>query len=160
MPERKRHGKTQPGAWREISSAAQAEAFVRQVAGFHDSCVKELHYLSGAYVNADLAMHPVNESRRLRMVMQQQNGALPAYEMEFSRLLWLKLAPSDEAYTCEILDASLFFQEGQIYWCDCGGLGVEDLTAYSGTVICAEALRWRPLAGALGSAPQYTSSKD
>ena len=35
------------------------------VYGFHDSCLKELKYISGAYVNEKLSMIPVNKQKNI-----------------------------------------------------------------------------------------------
>ncbi len=32
--------------------------------GFHDSCIKEMRYISGAYVSEDLSMLPINKKEK------------------------------------------------------------------------------------------------
>lgn len=53
------------------------------VCGFHDSCLKELKYISGAYVNDELSMLPVNNQRVLSMIIQRQFKNPSVVEMQF-----------------------------------------------------------------------------
>ena len=141
--------------WHEIKNQVEADAFMEHVEDFHDCCIKELSYISGAYVEDDLSMYPVNEQRVLRVVFQRQFAAPSMIEMAFARLRYLKLAPNDMTYTCEILDATLLVRAGRVYWCDCGGITAEGMLTYDGTVICAEKVCWRPIEGHMGEAPFY-----
>lgn len=131
--------------WNEIQNETELKRFLDRMQQFHDSCLKELRYTSGAYVDERLSMHPLNDVRTLTVVIQRQFRDPTTIEMEFRGLRFLRLRPVDEAYTCEILDASMFLHEGCIYWCDCGGVSEADVGQYDGTVICADSLRWRPL---------------
>ena len=129
--------------WNEIANDEDLSRFLDAMYGFHDSCLKEMKYISGAYINEDLSMFPVNEKRILSMIIQRQFEDPSVVEMQFAGLKYLKLAPNDENYTCEILDATMILKEDRIYWCDCGGLSEKDIENYPGTVICASKLRWR-----------------
>ena len=40
--------------WNEIRSEQDIRDFMDKVYAFHDSCIKEMHYVSGASVDADL----------------------------------------------------------------------------------------------------------
>ena len=75
--------------WNEITDENSLKEFMERVSFFHDSCIKEMHYLSGAYVN------------------------------EFQGLKYLKLFPADERYSCEILDSNIILKEDCIIWSDC-----------------------------------------
>jgi len=141
--------------WYEISSVKEVNDFMEKINFFHDSCIKELKYSSGAYVNDKYEMYPVNDRRILNVVFQCQREGNGMFEMEFQGLRYLKLLPLDEMYTCEILDATMFIQKGLIYWYDCGGLSEEDLNDYTGTVICASKLRWRPIFNRMGDQEFY-----
>ena len=129
--------------WNEIANEKDLNSFMDTVCGFHDSCLKELKYISGAYVNEELSMLPINNQRVLSMFIQRQFKNPSVVEMQFVGLKYLKLFPNDENYTCEILDATMILKEDCIYWCDCGGLSVKDIESYAGTAICASKLRWR-----------------
>lgn len=136
--------------WTEILTENALKEFMERVAFFHDSCIKELKYLSGAYVEENLSMYPVNDRRVLSIVIQRQYEENSMIEMEFEGLKYLKLSPMDNGYTCEILDATIILKEDRIYWCDCGGLSEADLDDYEGTIVCASKLRWRPITGCMG----------
>lgn len=143
--------------WNTISSENELSAFLETVCYFHDSCLKEMKYISGAYVTEKLSMLPENNRRALSVVIQRQFGDIPMIEMEFEGLKYLKLFPVDERYTCEILDATMIMKEGYIYWCDWGGLSETDIGSYDGTVICAAKLRWRAISGHMGQEEFYRS---
>lgn len=131
--------------WNEIRTEEDVIRFMEDTNSLHDSCVKEMHYVSGAYVDQALSMYPVNDCRTLSVTIQRQSSRMPNLELEFSGLKYIKLVPVPPDYTCEILDASLFIENGDIYWGDCGGLSTQNLNHYGGTVICAAQLRWRAL---------------
>lgn len=142
--------------WHEIRDNQDAKTLMAAVGGFHDSCVKEIHYISGACVLGDLGMWPLNSRRSLRVLIQRQFEENSVVELEFLGLKYLHLRPVTEDYTCELLDATLVWKNGDIYWCDCG-VPEEKLTDYDGTLICAAGLRWRPIDHGLGQEDFYTA---
>jgi len=42
--------------WNEITSQDDLNVLMNQFGGFHDSCIKELKYVSGAFVYKNLSM--------------------------------------------------------------------------------------------------------
>lgn len=145
--------------WMEISDENFLKNFMESVDFFHDSCIKELKYISGAYVDEELSMYPINDRRVLNVIIQRQYEKNPMIEMEFSGLKYLKLFPVDEGYTCEISDSTMILKEGCIYWCDCGGLLEANLRDYAGTLICASKFRWRPIDKCMGKKEFFISVK-
>lgn len=143
--------------WNEISNDHDLRSFMEKVFFFHDSCIKEMKYLSGAYVNEELEMYPVNDRRILKVIIQRQFKNISMIEMEFEGLKYLKLLPCDDQYTCEILDSTMILKDNCIYWCDCGGLSEADLDNYSGTMICASKFRWRSIDSYMGKEEFYLS---
>ena len=131
--------------WNEIKSEQALSEFAELTNHFHDSCIKELRYISGAYVDSDLWMHPLNDQRLLRMVIQCQSKKHPVIEMEFGGLKYLKLSPVCMDYTCEITDTTMFMKSHCVYWCDSGGLTEHDFEDGCSTIVCSEKLRWRLL---------------
>lgn len=140
-----------------IKNQAEADAFMELIWSFHDSCIKEMSYVSGAFVDDNLAMYPINDQRSLRIILQRQFEDLSVIEIMFSGLKLLRL-PVTEVNTCEILDATLLIQDGLVYWCDCGGITVESMLTYDGTMICAENICWRSVVGHLGEKLFYLPS--
>lgn len=146
--------------WKIISTNDDIMQFMEKVCYFHDSCIKEISYLSGAYVSDDLSMYPLNNLRVLRVIIQRQYENDSMIEMEFHGLKVLKLFPTDESHTCEILDSTMIMKDGDFYWCDCGSLSESDLNDYTGTLICASKLRWRSIEDHMGKKEFYHSDVD
>lgn len=143
--------------WNEISNEKDLYSFMDNMYGFHDSCLKEIKYISGAYVNEKLGMYALNDQRVLSVIIQRQFEDPSAVEMQFAGLKYLKLFPCDDDYTCEILDATMILKEDCVYWCDCGGLSEEDIESYTGTVICASKVRWRAVDEYIGPNEIYVT---
>jgi len=145
--------------WNSIDNEAKLENFMNAVYHFHDSCIKEIKYVSGAHIDESLAMHPINDRRTLNIIIQRQYDDYPVIELEFSGLKRLKLVPVSENYTCEILGATMMYKDELFYWYDCDVLSDEELANYEGTVVCASGFRWRPLDGCCNSRILYTLKK-
>lgn len=143
--------------WHDICSEQDIADLMELVYDFHDSCIKEVKYVSGAYVNHDLDMHPVNDLRILKMIIQRQFNNPSVIEFEFSGLKYFHLMPYDERYTCEIQDVTMLWKDDCVFWCDCGGLTEGELERFSGTVVCAEKARWRAVNEYLGEKEVYKS---
>jgi len=142
--------------WNEITNETELKEFWDIHYGFHDSCLKEFKYISGAYAN-EKAMYPINDFRILKVIFQGAFKNSDVVEMEFIGLKRLTIYPTDENFTCEILDATMILKDDCIYWCDRGGLTEEDLEDYGGTVICASKVRWRAADEYLGPDEVYKS---
>lgn len=54
-----------------------------RMGSFHDSCLKEMKYISGAYVDEELSMLPVNSKRMLSVIIQRQFENPSAIELQF-----------------------------------------------------------------------------
>lgn len=143
--------------WNDIRSEHDINDLMEMACDFHDSCIKEVKYVSGAYVAHDLGMHPVNDLRILKMIIQRQFDNPSVIEFEFSGLRYFRLNPCDEGYTCEIQDATMLWKDDCVFWCDCGGLSKTELERHSGTMVCAEKVRWRAVNEYLGAKEVYKS---
>ena len=77
--------------WNEILNEQALAEFAARMGRFHDGCVKELRYVSGAYVAENLNMYPLNDRRMLRMVIQCQSREHPVVELEFAGLKTLSV---------------------------------------------------------------------
>jgi len=128
--------------WNRIETEEDLAAFVETLGGFHDACINEISYVSGAYVNANLSMKPINDIRTVDILVQRQYRNLTAIVMRFAGLDTLHLAPYDERYTCEILSASMFWADGLIYWADEDGQTSGTIEKYEGTWLCAKEMQW------------------
>ena len=144
--------------WKIISTNDEILMFMKKICYFHDSCIKEISYISGAYVDENLSMYPLNNRRVLRVAIQRQSEKDSMIEMEFQGLKHLALNPFDENYTCEILGSTMIIKDGDIYWCDSGNLSEADLDDYTGTLICASELKWRSVKNHMGKKEFYCST--
>ena len=112
---------------------------MEQVSGFHDSVLKELNYISGAYVNNDKSMYPMADLRKVTMCFESQ--WCQSIEMIFEGVTALNLRPSGDNYDSIIFDASLYLKDASIFFSDCYLEQIDK--PYEGTWITAYSLRWR-----------------
>lgn len=130
--------------WNYIKTNEDIEKLMKTFGGFHDSCIKEISYISGAYVNEDLSIQPSNNKREVKVLFERQLSNPTSIEMVFEKVSKLNLAPIDERYDCVILDSFMEFVENKIYWADCSDLDIHDIREYDDyTWICAESVKWR-----------------
>jgi hypothetical protein len=131
--------------WHEINTNEELQRFMELMCNFHDSCLKEFKYVSGAFVDKNLAMYPTNDKRILKVIIQRQFEPMSNIEVEFIGLKYLKFFPTSEKYTCEIFEATMEIKDDYIYWYDCNKLSESELDDYQGTLICASRVRWREI---------------
>lgn len=141
--------------WNELQNENDIRQFMERFCYLHDSCIKEMYYVSGANVDHELWMHPLNDRRILRIVIQRQFEDAPVIELEFEGMNYMKLFPADENYTCEIFESTLFIKDGLIYWADNTGVPKDRLESYEKTIVCAAKMRWRALENCLGEQAFY-----
>ena len=147
------------GMWNEIISQDDLNNFMRLFGGFHDSCLKELKYTSGAYVEKNLLMHPFNKERVLKVIFQRQYENPSVVEIEFTGLLRMNLYLEDsDNYTCEITGATMILGDNCIYWCDCDGLSESDFSNYQGALILSSGVKWRTVDEYIGQGEVYVAS--
>ena len=68
--------------WNEVKNSNDITEVMERLAYFHDSCLKELKYVSGAYIEGN-AMQPLNEKRMLSIIIHCGVADIDAIEMEF-----------------------------------------------------------------------------
>lgn len=105
-------------------------------------------------------MNPINNVRVLKVIIQQQQEDNQVIELEFAGLKFLNLYPFDENYTCEIIDSTMLFKDGYIYWCDQKSLPDSVSDNFEGTIICSSKVRWRRIENNMGSEEYYCSKND
>lgn len=139
----------------EMREQSDIELLMKRFNYFHDSCIKELKYCSGGYVDEDGSMYPFNSSRCVEMICQSQNAVIRVIEIKFEGVHQLNLVPRDENYDCVIHGASLKKMDELYYWSEWENLNAEDLERGGGTWISAETVSWRSLNNAFGSKKIY-----
>ncbi|MDC0801654.1 hypothetical protein POG14_05610 [Clostridium paraputrificum] len=98
-----------------IKNNKDIEKLMEKYNYFHDSCISEISYESGTYVNEDLSMQPINDKRILKVVFQRQ-GNPRNLEIKFNKLVRLNLFPESEDYDSIIFGATMEIKDGNIYW--------------------------------------------
>ena len=144
--------------WIELKSQEDINSFMDSINNFHDSCLKEIKYTSGAYVTENLSMQPFSNQRMLSMVVQRQFSNPKVIELEFGELSYLKLVPieyGELGFIGDISSVTMLFKDGYIYWCDDGTLTENDIDDYQGIVVCAKSVRWREADEYIGSEEVY-----
>ena len=117
---------------------------------FSNSCMKEMKYVSGAYVEEDLGMYPVNDRRILNVIIQRQYEENSMIEIKIRNEIFAAKTCSGKV-DGEIHMQAMILKEDRVYWCDCWGFTEETIKEYTGTVICAEKVRWRSVEGHMGN---------
>ncbi|MBR7081811.1 MAG: hypothetical protein IKI49_03790 [Oscillospiraceae bacterium] len=128
--------------WHNMNNFDDVSDFMNSVDNFHDSCIKELIYVSGSYVLPDLSMHALNDMRKLRVIIQRQFATMTTIEIEFSGLIKLILQPADPTrFTSELLGIYMQYSEEGFVFSDID-LSKTDIKN-NGIYICALSARWR-----------------
>ncbi len=127
---------------------------------FHDSCIKEMHYLSGGWVDQNLVMYPFNDLRSVSIIFQRQGAPNSVIELVFMGINKLNLEPRNEEYDCIIYGASLKIANDIIYWSEYDDFDENDLVNECGTWISARQVMWRELPDALGNQTIFINSTE
>lgn len=99
-----------------------------------------MEYSSGAYVNKDGSMYPINSSRILTMQMHQQGSPAKVLQLRFEGLQALVLSPTSPDYTCELLEGYVILQNDEIILSSDGlDVGTKEQRLF----IRASQLRWK-----------------
>ena len=145
--------------WHEITNCNEAESFMEKVAFFHDSCIKEIKYISGSYVNNNLDMYPINDQRKVSFLIQRQYDSLSMIELEFIGVKYFYLKPTTPGFSSEIFDATLIVNNNFVFWCDDGNVLENNIDKYDGTKIFASNVRWRSIEGFMQKEDFYVSKE-
>lgn len=134
----------------EINNEDDIKLLMQKFDGFHDSCIKEILYYSGASVDKSGAMYPFNDKRIVKIIVQSQYADVRVIEMKFDFVHKLNLEPRLPTYDCVIYGAVLKKVGDLFYWSDYYDFDANRLEDMDVTWISAEKVSWRELEGALG----------
>jgi hypothetical protein len=134
----------------KISTQDDVQELMKKFGSFHDSCIKELRYISGGYVSKGYSdqnrpMYPLNSKRSVNIIFQSQNADYSVIEMKFDYIQKLNLVPRNEDYDCVIYDASLVKIGDLFYWSEWGDFKIEDIINENRTWISSKEVHWRQL---------------
>lgn len=125
---------------------------------FHDSCMKEVKYVSGSYVEKDGSINPFNSLRNLSVIFQSQSSKYPVIELVFEGIHKVTLLPKKDDYDCIIYIADLKKINNIFYWAEWEKFNIEDCKKDYGSWISAEGIKWRVIENALGDNEFYISN--
>ena len=100
--------------WHELNSQNNIDNFMKETAGFHDSCIVEMHYKSGSFVKEDGAMCLATEPY-MYITFHSQMAKFPAFEMELGMLDRFAIN-LNLGYTLEIYNATFEKRDDGFYW--------------------------------------------
>ena len=125
--------------WHYIETQQDIDFILEQTRSFHDSVLKELNYISGAYVDETNSMHCSDSERRVIIHFDSQ-WCRPV-EMIFEGVTALNLRPASDNQSSDIYGATLSLQDASVFFCDDTINDADEF--YAGTWIKAYNLRWR-----------------
>ena len=125
--------------WHYIEKQQDIDFILEQTSGFHDSVLKDLSYISGAYVDEKNSMFCTDSERQVAMRFDSQWSR--PIEMIFEGVTALNLRPSSDNYSSNIYGATLQLQNASVFFCDDTINAIDEL--YTGTWVKAYSLRWR-----------------
>lgn len=126
-----------PG-WNYVTTQDQADALLEQAAGFHDSVLAQLHYVSGSCLNSDGSLTVSDHIRQVTMEFHSQ--WCPPLELVFEAVKALNLRPGGTQSVSALWEATIRVRNAAVFFCDGS---CEDEDTYPGTKIWAYSLRWR-----------------
>lgn len=125
--------------WNYIENETDIEMLMEKFAGFHDSVIKEIHYLSGDYVDEDGMHLTFSYDKKIQFLFDSDWSESIEVVFEAPRLL--QLVPPGENYLADLFDASIFVRDYEVYFYDSA---LEEIPeTYSGTWIKSLGMRWR-----------------
>jgi len=125
--------------WHYVETQQDIDFILEQTSSFHDSAIKELNYVSGAYVDGKNFLHCTDSERRV--IMHVDSQLCRPVEMIFEGVTALNLRPASDNQSSSIYGVTLSLQDASVFFCDGAISGAEEL--YAGTWIKAYSLRWR-----------------
>lgn len=125
--------------WNYIESEPDIERLMEKFAGFHDSVIREVHYLSGDYVDGE-GMH-LTPSCDKKIQFLFDSDWSDSIEVVFEAVRLMQLVPPAENYLADLYDASIFVKNHEIYFYDSSLKKIPDM--YGGTWVKALGMRWR-----------------
>ena len=117
--------------WHYIRTSEDVLAFMKLFVGFHDSRLVKITY-----------EEPGNGEKKATAVFDN-SGWFGIAELCFEGVQYLKIVPTGESYSNEILSATLLVDEDGVFWAD-EYMEKPDMS-YEGNIIRSLSLKWRKL---------------
>lgn len=85
---------------------------------FYDTCLKELWYESGMYVDNNLSMQPVNDKTNLHIIFQSQSKIENVIEVVFEKVDAFCVNPTNADYDGIINGICMVLKDNKMVWFD------------------------------------------
>ena len=148
-------------SWTEIKTQKDIDLFMDLTGSLHDSCLKELKYLSGMYVDEESSMQAVNNKRQIHMILQSQ-WEPHTIEIIFDKVSSMNLNPSDENYDGIIMGSHIAIEDGNFVWFDSDDFQSNYNELYNHqfiTYIKSENIKWKICNKHIGKNLFFTSNQ-
>ena len=141
--------------WNQIKEQKDIDFLLDEYFGFHDSCICNAGYKSGAEVDDNGHMHGVSNDCALIMRFDSQMPLFhkqpekASLELKFSGLRQLNLIGYQENYFCDISSCYLAFYKNYIVWSDNDYFDPDNLQKTQlleepmSTFVIADKMEWR-----------------
>jgi hypothetical protein len=146
-----------PRGWQALQNQTQLEELMSLFGNFHDACVREIHAVTGHYVDESLSM-TVDWRTTVHMLIQRQYRRLSAIELRFEEVVGLRVSAPPPDYENIIYGAAFFIQDGIFYWADNGAWTPE--SSGENTWVAARKVYWRDASEWMGARLHYRTNTD
>jgi hypothetical protein len=124
--------------WKNLETQSDIDELMQSLDNFHDSCIKDLKYTSGTYVDEDFSMI-MNTDPVVNLFIQRQSEFMTTIEFCLEGVSQFHINNSLDS-TLEIFEASFFEKEGNFYW-----HSSDDIEDESATSFVCKKIKWREL---------------
>lgn len=142
--------------WNIINDEKDIEYVLTRFGHFHDSCIKEVKYTSGSFVNEDCSMKPFDDLSQVHMIIQRQNIEHSVIEIVFEGVERFNLVPAREGYDSVIFHLHMKKKDNRIYVAD-EIVDIDEFAQNSDwlTWIRATSAKWREVNQYIGDSLVY-----
>ena len=139
--------------WQCLASSIDLQELMGLFGNFHDSCVREVHVVTGHFVEEDLTMR-VDWRTTIHMLIQRQFRNPCAIELRFEEVVGLRMVPPQPDCEAIIFHAAFFVRDGVYYWAEDGNWTPES-TDDGTTWVAARRVYWRHASEWIGPRLRY-----
>lgn len=121
---------------------------------FHDGCIRELHAVTGHFVDENLSMS-CHRPTTIYMLVQRQRREPSVLELRFEEVVELRMSPPPADYVAIIFQALFVLEDGVFYWYDDHRWNLQSGQQNDYTWIAARRVFWRDKSEWMGPSLRY-----
>lgn len=144
--------------WKIINSKEEADELSDLYCNFHDGCLKEIWFSSGAHLKRNFTISAISNPIA-RFLIQRPWPNPRVIEIEFTEIVQINIKPEGDDVFIEILDTRLYFEDGIFFW-SVQGYQINDEDKDKYTWIAAKKVRWRVVEELIGEETVYKNRID